>query len=54
MFQKNVLEEIKTRILYSIMFSENRALHEIIWKYFVEWAGHKWQYGACALYAGCL
>jgi len=35
MFQRNV-EKIKTRILCSIFFSENRAVYKIIWKNIVE------------------
>jgi hypothetical protein len=31
-FQTKVVEEIKPHILYSITFSENRAVYKIIWK----------------------
>ena len=57
MFQTKVVEKIKTHIFYSIQFFENRA---IFWenvgekKYCRAGAGHKWQYGACALHAGYL
>jgi len=31
---------------------ENRAVYEIMWKKFCRGgAGHRWQYGACALHA---
>jgi len=34
MFQTNVVENIKTHILSSILFfPENHAVHEIMWKY---------------------
>ena len=36
MFQTEVLEKIKTRILCSVKFSENRAVYEIMWKNMVE------------------
>jgi len=37
MFQTTVIEKIKTHILFSItFFKENRAVYEIMWKYFVE------------------
>jgi len=36
MFQTEIVEKIKTRISYPIFFNENRAVYEIIWKYFVE------------------
>jgi hypothetical protein len=42
---------VKTRHLCSITFFENHAVYEIMWKNGVEWAGHRWQYGACALHA---
>ena len=32
MFQTQVVEEIKTRILYSVTFFENRAIYQIMWK----------------------
>jgi hypothetical protein len=31
-FKKKVVEGIKTHILYSEIFSENRVVHEIMWK----------------------
>jgi hypothetical protein len=31
-----VVEKIKTHILYSIAFSENRAVYEIMWQNMVE------------------
>ena len=36
MFQTEIVEKIKTRISYPFFFKENRAVYEIIWKYFVE------------------
>jgi hypothetical protein len=36
MFDPNVVEKIKTRILYSVTFSENRAFYEIMCKNMVE------------------
>jgi hypothetical protein len=40
MFQKNFVEEIKTHILCSIFFSENRAVYEKIWEIYstASWA----------------
>jgi len=32
MFQTKIVENIKTHILYSITFSENRVVYEIMWK----------------------
>ena len=55
MFQIKVAEKIKTHILCSITFSfENRAVYEIMWKFFSEPEGHTGQCGACALHAGKL
>ena len=36
MFQTYVIEKIKTHILCSVTFFENRAIHEIMWKNIVE------------------
>ena len=36
MFQTKVVQKIKTRILRSISFSENRAVYEVMWKNIVE------------------
>jgi len=55
MFQKNVVEKIKTHILCSItFFSENRAVYEIMWKSMVETARPQIAiyYGPSALHAG--
>ena len=38
MFQAQVLEKIKTRILCSITPPENHAVYEIMWKNIVEWS----------------
>ena len=32
MFETNVIEKIKTHILYSIISPENRDLYEVMWK----------------------
>jgi len=40
--------------MFDKFFLENRVLYEIMWKNIVEPAGHRWQYYACALYAGQL
>jgi hypothetical protein len=32
MFQTKVVEKIKTLILYSVTFFENRAVYELMWK----------------------
>jgi len=54
--QTKVVQEIKTHALWSMnYFSENRAVYYITWNNIqYSEAGHKWQYGACALYAGYL
>jgi len=39
MFQTNVVEKIKTHILYSVTLFENRAVCEIMWKNKVSRAG---------------
>jgi hypothetical protein len=36
MFQTKVVEKIKTSILCSITFSENRAVYDIVWRNIVE------------------
>jgi hypothetical protein len=36
-FQTKVAEKIKTHILRSVTFIENRAIHEVMWKNIVEW-----------------
>ena len=36
MFQTKVVDKIKTHILCSIIFSENRAVYEILWKNVVQ------------------
>jgi hypothetical protein len=32
MFQKEVVDKIKTNISFSITFSDNSAIYEIVWK----------------------
>jgi len=36
MFQTEVVEEIKTHVLCSVIFSENCAVFETIWKNMIE------------------
>ena len=36
MFRTKVVEKIKTHILYSITFVENRTVYEIMWKNILE------------------
>jgi hypothetical protein len=36
MFQTKVVEKIKTHVLCSIIFPENRAVYEMMWKNIVE------------------
>ena len=53
MFQKRIVEKIKTHICAKTFFSsENRAIYEVMWNVWYIQPGHKWQYGACALRAG--
>jgi hypothetical protein len=47
-FQAKVIHEIKTHILRPITLFENRAVYELMC------AGHRRQYGVCALHAGYL
>ena len=44
-----------THFVFSNVFSEKRVVYEIMWKkLLLSGAGHRWQYGACALHAGQL
>ena len=54
MFLTQVVEKMKTHILYSITFSENRTVYEIIPKNMVQTERPRMmsQYGAYALHAG--
>jgi hypothetical protein len=53
-FQTKAVEKIETHILCStIYFIKSRHLWDNVEKY-CRWAGHRWQHGACALYAGYL
>ena len=54
MFQKKVVEKIKTHILYSMSFPKNRTVYEIVSKNVVvpERTQMTSQYGAYALHAG--
>ena len=52
MFQTKVVEKIKTHILYSLTFSRKSCrLWDNVGKILESGAGHRWQYGACALHA---
>jgi hypothetical protein len=53
-FHTNFVEKIKTYILYSTTFSENRGVYEIMSKNMVEPEGTQMtsQYGAYELHAG--
>jgi len=53
MFQAKVVEKLKTHILYSIVFFSKVVpfMRQCV-KMLLNGAGHKWQYGACALFAG--
>jgi len=54
-WDKRCRENQNTRFAFSnFFFFDNRAVYEIMWKNIVERAGHRWQYGACALRAGYL
>ena len=53
MFQTNVVEKIKTHILWSLyFFSKIVPFMRKCGKILQSGAGHRWQYGACALLAG--
>ena len=54
MFQTKVVEKIKTHILCSVLFSENRIVYEIMSKNVVQTEGPQMtsRYGAYALHAG--
>jgi hypothetical protein len=53
MFQKNVVYELKTYNLCSIMSFENRAFCDTMWKNILQPGRSQMtiQYGACALHA---
>jgi hypothetical protein len=51
MLQTKAVEKIKTQILHSITFSENRAVYEMTWKNMVEPHRAQGQYGTYALHA---
>jgi hypothetical protein len=52
-FQTKVIEKIKTRVMFSTFFSENRSFFGVMWKNMVEHIGQRWQYnkayGPCIL-----
>jgi len=49
---KSYRESQITNISSITFFFENRVVYEIMWKIMYSWTGHRWQYGACAWYAG--
>jgi len=51
-FQTNLVKKTKTDILWSIYFFENRAAYAIMRNTLLSRIGHRWQYGASALYVG--
>jgi len=53
MFQRKVVQKIKTHILCSTTFPENRTVYEIMWKNVVlpDTPEMTICYGACALHA---
>jgi hypothetical protein len=53
MFQIKVIEKMKTNVVCSVTFSENRTVYEIKRKNIVG-IGHRGQYGACPFHAGYL
>ena len=53
MFQTKVLETIKTHILCSLTFLENRAVYEIMWTNMVDLEKVQLTNGAWAIHAGC-
>jgi len=52
MFQTEFVEKIKTHILYSIFFSENYVVYEIMWKSVLEPDRPRWQYNTA--HADCM
>jgi len=54
MFQTKVVEKIKTHMLRSVTFSKIVPFMRKCGKILQSGAGHRWQYGACALHAGYL
>jgi hypothetical protein len=36
MFKTKVVEKIETHILFSVIFSENRAVYEVMWENMVQ------------------
>jgi len=52
--QRGVADKIKTHISCPVTFFEYRAVWDEVEKHLYSRAGHRWQYGACALHAGYL
>jgi hypothetical protein len=52
MFRTKFVEKITAHISYSVIVLKNRAVCEKMWKILYSGAGHRIQYGACALHAG--
>jgi len=53
MFQTKAVEKIKTHILCSVIFVSRKSCR-LCGTIQQSGAGHRWQYGACALHAGYL
>ena len=51
LFQTKVIKKIKTQILCSVTFFENRTVYEIIWKNRLKPERSQMKYGACAFHA---
>jgi len=51
---KSGTENQNTHFVFSNFFFENRTVYEIMLKIIGKGAGHRWQYGACALRSGYL
>jgi hypothetical protein len=51
-FQTKFVEKIKTQFLFKNFSPENNAFRRKCGKNLQSEAGHKWEYGACALHAG--
>jgi len=54
MFQTKVVEKIKTHILRSIIFFQDCAIYEIMWKILYSQVAHRWQCGTHIFHAGYL
>ena len=50
--EKSCSENQNTHFMFSSFLIRNLSFFWDMWKNIVQWAGHRWQYGACALHAG--